>query len=119
MLTFSRKSDTSHESFDGKFSKSPEAQELVASGCGQLNLLPESVRAMPEHLLDPLDFQVITSKRKMPFTASHVLWVALTLLSQQFWLTLKRVVQNAETRLPPPSPSSPSHCGGTRKLTTA
>lgn len=113
MLTFSRKSDTCHESFDGKFSESPEAQELVASGCGQLNLLSESVGAMPEHLLDPPDFQVITSKRKTSFIASHVLWVALTLLSQQFWLTLMRVVQNAETRLPPPSPSSPSHCGGT------
>lgn len=54
MLTFSRKSDTSPESFDGKFSKSPEAQELVASGCGQLNLLPERVGAMPENIPQPL-----------------------------------------------------------------
>lgn len=88
MLTFSRKSDTSHESFDGKFSKSPEAQELVASGRGQLNLLPESVGAMPEHLLGPPDFQLITSKRRLSYMASRLLWVAPTLLSQQFWLTL-------------------------------
>lgn len=52
MLTFSKKSDTSHESFDGKFSESPEAQKPVTLGCGQLNLLPESVGVMLQPLLD-------------------------------------------------------------------
>lgn len=102
------------------FSKSPGARELLASGCGQLNLLPESVGAMPEHLSAPPELQVISSRRKSSFAALHVPWVAPALLSQQFWLTLMRVVQNAGLMLPSsPSPSFPSHCGGAGGLTTA
>lgn len=119
MLTFSRKSDTSPESFDGKFSKSPEAQELVASGCGQLNLLPERVGAMPENPSATPDPQVISSRRKSSFLAHRVLWVAPAPLSQQFWLTLMRVVQNAEPPLPPPPLLPPRTAEAQGKLTTA